>query len=183
MINYKGIEGAVAELIQVPKEYEVAIEIALGAATQHIVVNNEANARAAIQYLKQHSFGRATFLPLSVIKMRQIASYQISLIQAHPAFVGIAANLIKYNSEYHAIMNNLLGTVIITKDLKGANELASILQFKYRLVTLDGDVVNPGGSMTGGSLKQKTNSLLSRSRDIETVIVKLRRNGRKDVSN
>lgn len=169
----QGIEGAIAELIQVPKEYELAIEIALGGATQHIVVENEENARAAIQYLKKQSFGRATFLPLTVMKERNIADYQIKLIGEHPSYIGIAADLIDYLPKFDAVIKNVLGTVIVTKDLKGANELAKILQFKYRLVTLDGDVVNPGGSMTGGAVKQKSNSLLSRARELETITIKL----------
>lgn len=168
-----GIEGAIAELVKVPKEYETAIEIALGAATQHIVVDHEKNARTAIEYLKKNSFGRATFLPLNVIKERSISSAQLSGIKGHPAYLGVASDLIDFDPKYHSIMTNLLGTVIITRDLKGANELAKLVQHRYRLVTLDGDVVNPGGSMTGGAVKQKNNSLLSRGRELEAITGKL----------
>ncbi|MCH1623813.1 chromosome segregation protein SMC [Fredinandcohnia quinoae] len=171
--SLSGIEGAIAELIHVPKEYETAIEIALGGATQHIVVDNEKSARDAIKYLKQNSFGRATFLPLNIIKERIISSGLLDSVKAHPSFIGVAADLISYKTEYQSVINNLLGTVIITSDLKGANELAKIIQHRYRLVTLDGDVVNPGGSMTGGAVKQKSNSLLSRGRELETVTEKL----------
>ncbi|XJZ28469.1 chromosome segregation protein SMC [Bacillota bacterium Lsc_1132] len=169
-----GIEGAVAELIQVPKEFETAIETALGGALQHIVVDSEQNARAAIQYLKQHSFGRATFLPMNVIKGRPLTAAQLQLIQAHPAFVGTGATLIKFAGKYTEIINNLLGNVVITKDLKGANELAKLLQYRSRLVTLDGDVVNPGGSMTGGAVKQKSSSLLSRKSELDDLKEKLK---------
>ena len=168
-----GIEGAVAELITVPKEYETSIETALGGALQHIVVDSEQNARTAIQYLKKNSFGRATFLPLSVIKGRAFSSAQLSSIQNHPSLIGPAVSLVKFDPKYSEVMNNLLGNVIITKDLKGANELAKILQYRARIVTLDGDIVNPGGSMTGGALKQKTTSLLTRKGELENLKEKL----------
>ncbi|MEH7435941.1 chromosome segregation protein SMC [Neobacillus drentensis] len=169
----KGIEGAVAELVTVPKEYETALETAFGGALQHIVVDTEQNARTAIQYLKQHSFGRATFLPLSVIKGRPLSAAQLSSIQNHPSLIGTAVSLVKFESRYAEVMNNLLGNVVITKDLKGANELAKILQYRCRLVTLEGDIVNPGGSMTGGAVKQKTSSLLTRKGELEDLKAKL----------
>lgn len=169
----QGIEGAVAELITVPKEYETALEIALGAAMQHIVVDNEQHARSAIAFLKQHSYGRATFLPLSVIKGKSLATYQLDIAKQHPAYIGVASSLISFDDKYQEIITNLLGNVVITKDLKGANELAKLLQYRCRLVTLDGDVVNPGGSMTGGAVKQKNNSLLSRKSELEELKVKI----------
>jgi chromosome segregation protein len=171
--NLNGIEGAVAELVTVPKEYETALETAFGGALQHIVVDSEQNARTAIQYLKQNSFGRATFLPLSVIKGRSLSSAQLSAIQHHPSLIGTAVSLVKFEQKYVEVMNNLLGNVVVTKDLKGANELAKILQYRCRLVTLDGDVVNPGGSMTGGAIKQKTSSLLTRKGELENLTEKL----------
>ncbi|QGQ46887.1 chromosome segregation protein SMC [Metabacillus sediminilitoris] len=168
-----GIHGAVAELISTEKNYETAIEIALSSTMQHVVVEDESSARKAIKYLKQHSFGRATFLPLSVIKERSINSHDLRTIQTHQAFVGIATDLVKYQPQFKSIIGNLLGTVIITSDLKGANEIAKLMNYRYRLVTLQGDVVNPGGSMTGGAMKQKNNSLLSRQRELETINGKL----------
>jgi chromosome segregation protein len=168
-----GIEGAVAELISVPKQYETAIEIALGGAMQHIVVDSEQNARNAIGFLKQHSYGRATFLPLNVIKGKQIASNLLQAVQQHPAFIGTASSLIQFDSKFQDVITNLLGNVVITTDLKGANELAKLLQYRSRLVTLEGDIVNPGGSMTGGGSKQKTNSLLSRKGELEELKEKI----------
>ncbi|WHY88053.1 chromosome segregation protein SMC [Neobacillus novalis] len=169
----KGIEGAVAELVTVPKKYETALETALGGALQHIVVDTEQNARSAIQFLKQNSFGRATFLPLNVMKGRPLSPAQLSSIQNHPALIGPAVSLVKFDEKYTEVINNLLGNVVITNDLKGANELAKILQYRVRLVTLDGDIVNPGGSMTGGAVKQKTSSLLSRKGELEDLKAKL----------
>lgn len=169
----QGIEGAVAELIHVPKEYSTAIETALGGALQHIVVDTEEHGRAAIHYLKQHSFGRATFLPLSVMRGRSLSGTQLAAVQSHRSFIGTAVSLVQFDTKYAEVMNNLLGSVIITKDLKGANELAAILQYRVRFVTLDGDVVNPGGSMTGGAVKQKTSSLLTRKGELEELKQKL----------
>lgn len=169
----QGIEGAIAELISVPKEYEVAIETALGASMQHIVVRNEQDGRQAIQYLKNNRFGRATFLPLSVIKGKSLASNQLQLIANHPDFVGVASNVISYDSVYDEVLKNLLGMVVITKDLKGANEMARLLGYRCRFVTLDGDLVNAGGSMTGGAVKQNSSSLLSRKSELDELKDKL----------
>lgn len=169
----RGIEGAVAELIKVPKEYETAIETALGGAMQHVVVEREEHAREAISFLKKNRYGRATFLPLSVIKAREISANQLSMLKNHSAFVGTGSSLIQYDDRHAAVAENLLGTVIITTDLKGANDLAKMMQHRFRFVTLEGDIVNPGGSMTGGALKQKTTSLLSRKTELEELQQKL----------
>lgn len=164
-----GIEGAVAELIQVPKQYELSIETALGGAMQNVVVATEADGRKAIEYLKTNRYGRATFLPLNIIKGKGLSGSQLELISKHEAFIGIAADIVKIDQKYQTIISNLLGNVIITKDLRGANEIAKLLQYRYRLVTLDGDVVNPGGSMTGGTVKQSSTSLISRKGELEDL--------------
>ncbi len=168
-----GIEGAVAELITVPKDVETALETALGGAMQNVVVRDEAAGRQAISFLKKNRSGRATFLPLSVVKSRKISNYDLERVKQNEAFVGVASELITYDPKYQAVMENLLGSVLVAKDLKGANELAKIMQYRTRIVTLGGDVVNPGGSMSGGSVKQKSSSLLSRQRDLELLINKL----------
>ncbi|WP_226658463.1 chromosome segregation protein SMC [Pseudalkalibacillus hwajinpoensis] len=171
--DLSGIEGAVAELITVPKEVETALETALGGAMQNVVVRDEAAGRQAITFLKKNRSGRATFLPLSVVKSRKISSYDLERVKQNEAFVGVASDLITYDSKYQSVMENLLGSVLVAKELKGANELAKIMQYRTRIVTLEGDVVNPGGSMSGGSVKQKSSSLLSRQRDLEILIKKL----------
>ena len=168
-----GIEGAIAELISVPKEYDVAIETALGASMQHIVVQNEQHGRNAIQYLKQNRYGRATFLPLNVMKGKTLAHNQIRLIENHPAYIGVASDLISFDPKYRDVITNLLGFVVITNDLKGANELAKLLQYRCRFVTLEGDLVNAGGSMTGGAVKQNTTSLLSRKTELDELKAKI----------
>lgn len=172
-----GIDGAVAELIKVPKELELAIETALGAALQHIVVEDEAAARAAIQFLKMRKLGRATFLPRSVMKARSLGPAELSVLQQSDQFVGVAQGLIQYEPMYEQVVGNLLGHVIIMKDLKAANECAKRLQYRFRFVTLDGDIVNPGGSMTGGSQKQNQANLLGRDREIERLGIELAKAG------
>ncbi|MBM7647161.1 chromosome segregation protein [Bacillus ectoiniformans] len=169
-----GIEGAVAELIDVPKMYETALEIALGSSMQHIVTSDESAARGAISFLKQHRFGRATFLPLTAMRGKVFPSALLSQLQNDSRFVGIASDLIQYDSRFEQAITNLIGHVVIAKDLTGANGLAKTLGYRYRIVTLDGDVVNPGGSMTGGALKQKTSSLLSRKNELEALKTKLK---------
>jgi chromosome segregation protein len=168
-----GVEGAVAELITVPSEIETAIETALGASMQHVVVDHDQNAMKAIQYLKQTRAGRATFLPMNVIKPRSVSNGDAQNASSAESFVGIAADLVKFDAKYENIVGNLLGNIIISKDLKGANEIAKKVSYRYRIVTLDGDVVSPGGSMSGGSLKQKSTSLLSRQREVEELTDKL----------
>jgi len=168
-----GIVGAVSELLTVDKKYETAISIALGASLQHIVVETEADARGAIQFLKQNGYGRATFLPLSVMKPKDLPASVRESIANHPNFIGVASELVSARDRYRNIVSNLLGNVIISNDLPGANRLAGLLQYRYRIVTLDGDVVNPGGSMTGGSNKQNVGNLLTRKSELEDLKQKL----------
>lgn len=165
----KGIHGAVAELIRVPKEYQVAIETALGASLQYIVVQNEAVGREAIQFLKQRKLGRATFLPLDVIKAKPLNDSIQNMLAQESDVVGTAAKLVHFKEEYKAIIGNLLGQVIVTKDLITANRLAKQLNYRYRFVTLDGDLVNPGGSMTGGSVRPQSTNLLARESELDSL--------------
>jgi chromosome segregation protein len=165
----RGIHGAVAELVKVPAEYETAVETALGGALQHIVVDNEAHGREAIAFLKKRQLGRATFLPLDVIRGRSIADHDKKQVASAPGFIGIAVDLVKFDARYEQIFSSLLGNVIIAGTLEEANRIAAKAQYRYRVVTLEGDVVNPGGSMTGGSQQQKKTSLLSRQRQIEEL--------------
>lgn len=168
-----GIAGAVAELVQVPKEYEPAIETALAGAMQNVVVDTEESGRRAIQYLKQHGFGRATFLPLNVIRGKSPSYDQKQAITQHSSYIGLASELIDYDEKYGEIIRNLLGTVVVASDLKGATDMAKSVHYRLRIVTLDGDVVNPGGSMTGGSVRKQSSSLLSRKGELEDLKTKL----------
>ncbi|MCQ6557949.1 chromosome segregation protein SMC [Paenibacillus mendelii] len=165
----EGVHGAVAELIRVPERLELAVETALGGALQHIVMNDERSARTAIAFLKQRQLGRATFLPLDVIRGRSIPEHDKRTIASIEGFVGVAAELVSSESRYSSIVDNLLGNVLIAENLEQANRIAAKCQYRFRIVTLEGDVVNAGGSMTGGSLQKKGANLLGRQRQIEQL--------------
>lgn len=168
----KGIEGAVAELIQVETKYSQAIETALGAASQHIVTVNEQHAQKAIGWLKQKRAGRATFLPKNVMRSRKIHAQQLSDIQSHPSYVALAYELVSYAKENETIIENLLGNVLVASTLEGASQIARLCGFKYRVVTLEGDIVNAGGSLTGGASKQQS-SLFSRKAELDQLVTTL----------
>ena len=168
----QGIEGAVAELIQVEAKYSQAIETALGAASQHIVTENEQHAQKAIGWLKQKRAGRATFLPKTVMRSRKIHAQQLSDIQSHPAYVALAYELVNYAQENTTIIENLLGNVLVASSLEGASQIARLCGFKYRVVTLEGDIVNAGGSLTGGAVKQQS-SLFSRKAELDKLVTTL----------
>lgn len=165
----KGVEGAVAELIHVPARLEVAVETALGSALQHIVVSNERHGRSSIAYLKQHRLGRATFLPMEVIRPRGLAADERKQLGGESGFVGVALELVQFDDRYRDIMAYLLGHVVVANDMESASRLARRLNYRYRIVTLDGDVVNPGGSMSGGSRAKQNGNVLSRKRKREQL--------------
>ncbi|WP_046175084.1 chromosome segregation protein SMC [Domibacillus indicus] len=164
-----GVIGAAAQLIQVPKQYELAIETALGGALQHIVVTDEAAARKAIAFLRQHKAGRATFLPLSAIKEKSIPEHTLALVRHEKGFLGTAAELTDYDGRYARAARHLLGNVIIAASLEEANHIARKMNHRYRVVTIEGDVVNAGGSMTGGSAQKTGASLLGRKNELESL--------------
>lgn len=165
----QGVHGAIAELITVPEKLETAMETALGASMQHIVMENEALSREAIDFLKRRQLGRATFLPLSVIRPRTLSDSDRRLISGEEGFVGIGVDLIQFDAKYNAVLGSLLGNVVISETLEQANKIAAKCQYRFRVVTLEGDVVNAGGSMTGGSIHKKNTNLLGRNRQIEQL--------------
>ena len=160
-----GIHGPVSGLVKVPKEYSVAIEIALGAAAQNIVVDSDSDAKKAIRFLKSENKGRATFLPLTSIKGRNFTE---TGLDNQYGFVGMADSLIGYDSKYAEIVSSLLGRTVVVEDIDAATAIAKKYGYRFKVVSLDGQVVNPGGSLTGGSLG-KNSGLLSRTGDIENL--------------
>lgn len=168
--NFTGIQGVVANLITVQEEHKIAIETALGAALQHVIVINEQVAKQAINYLAKHRLGRVTFLPQSTIKGRHLSDYQLATLNQLEGVIGIAADLVTTKSEYQNIVANLLGTTLIVTDMNAAIIIAKQLQHRVRLVTLDGQVMNAGGSMTGGANRQHGNGLLSQKTEIDQLI-------------
>ena len=160
-----GVEGALASLISVDKKYETAIEMCLGQAMQNIVTNTESDAKRLIDNL-----GRASFLPISSVhgkKLDKIVSKNIEGV------VGIASDLIKYDKKYQDIILNLLGRTVIVENMDSAIALAKANNYSFRIVTLDGDVINPSGAISGGSVAQKTVNILGRNREIDELKVKL----------
>lgn len=164
-----GIMGAFVELVEIPEHYQKALEIAMGANAQHIIVRDDQAAREAIGYLKQMRAGRATFLPLTTIQPRQIPMATKHTLEQQPAFVALASDVLTYDAQVENVILNALGTTILAKDLKGANALAKLVNFRYRVVTLEGDVVNAGGSMTGGATAQGKSSIMTRKHELENL--------------
>ena len=160
-----GVHGTLSQLITVDNENSTAIEIALGAAMQNVVVSTESDAKRAINYLKQNNVGRATFLPISVIKPRYMDEKNLD---DNFGFVDVASNLVDCDEQYRDIVENLLGRVMVVEDIDCAIAISKRYKNRYKIVTLDGQVMNPGGSMSGGS-KGKGSGVLSRANLIEEL--------------
>ncbi|NLK20979.1 MAG: chromosome segregation protein SMC [Epulopiscium sp.] len=160
-----GICGVVAELIQVPRGYETAIEVALGSSMQNIVTTTEEATKDAIEYLKKNQLGRATFLPHSAIRARELGNEKDSLLK-EKGILGIASTLVTYDSFYNNIISYLLGRVLVVTNLDYGIALAKKYKHRYKIVTLEGDILNTGGSMTGGSIYQKSSNIFARNREL-----------------
>ncbi len=161
----KGVLGPVAGLLRVSSEYTVAIETALGSAMQNIVVEREEDGKAAIQYLKRRDGGRCTFLPLNSV---QPSDFKESGVVDEPGFVGLGDELIDFEKKYEAVFSSLLGRTVVAEDMDTAIAMARKYRYKLKIVTLDGQVLNPGGSMTGGSAS-RTAGILSRQGELERL--------------
>lgn len=164
----KRMVGVLASLISVPEKFETAIETALGNALQNIVTKDEQDAKALIEFLKRGQFGRATFLPISSMKTRSLSEQDQKLLKTEGCF-GVAKDLISYGKEIESVISNLLGATVIVSNLDVAIKLAQNSKFSFKIVTLEGDVINPQGSMTGGSKKSEAVNLISRDREIKTL--------------
>jgi len=161
----RNVHGPVSRLIRTEDSHTVAIEIALGAAMQQIVVDSEADGKAAISYLKRTGGGRATFLPMSSIQGRQL---QENGLENCRGFVGIASRLVTFQNQYRDIVENLLGRTVIVSDMDAAIHMSQKYHGRFKIVTLDGQVMNPGGSMTGGSVNKEA-GILSRANELEKL--------------
>ena len=162
----KGSHGVLANIINSPKEYETAIEMALGAAAQNIVTDTENDAKKMVEYLRNNNLGRASFLPIASVKGKKLDKYSAKGITG---IIGIAADLVKFDKKYEQIVFNLLGKTIIVDDMDTAIALAKQNSYSFRIVTLKGDLINPSGAITGGSVAQKTVNILGRAREIEDL--------------
>lgn len=159
------------EIFNVDKQYEVAVEIALGAAISNVITKSDRDAKVLIQYLKSRNLGRATFLPLNIIKGKRLNLPEN--IKKIDGYIGIASDLIAVEELYKDIVDYNLGRTIIAKDMDSALAISKIGNHNYKIVTLTGEVINPGGALTGGSIQGKSSNLLGRKREIEEIEVKV----------
>jgi len=164
-----GIIGPVIDVIDVPSRYMIAIDTILGAQAQYVVVPNDDTARMTIEWLKKENKGRATFLPLQSIVARFLPNNVRTHIENEHGFIGVANELVDVKSEYKQVADHLMGNVIVTETLQAANSIAQKTNRRYRIVTLDGDVVFPGGSISGGAQRKKNFSLFTREKEIDEL--------------
>lgn len=155
-----GIIGAVSEQLTFDTRYQTALEIALGGASQNVIVEDETTAKRAITFLKEKRQGRATFLPLTTIKPRQLSGQQISLLESSDGFLGLASDLVTYQPNLDAIFQNLLGTIAIFDTIDHANQAARATKFQVRMVTMDGAEIRPGGAFAGGSNRNNSTTFI-----------------------
>lgn len=161
-----GIHNTIGNIINIDDVYLKALNVAISANKNFVITSDEESAKKAINYLKDNHLGRATFFPLNIIKERYIDSDTLNLIKNNPDFIDVLSNLLTYNKKYQNIIENQFGTIIISKDLDSANRLSKIIRNRYKIITLDGDVINVGGSMTGGSLN-KTKSIITTKQELK----------------
>ena len=159
------VVGVIANLISVPEKYQTAIEMALGSAIQNVVTENEEDAKYIVNYLKQNNLGRATFLPITSVKPREFDNRILASFKRYNAF-GVASDLIGYDKKIDGIIKNLLGATVVVDTIENAINLAKETRYSVRIVSLEGDIINPQGSITGGSKKSNSTSLIGR----ETLI-------------
>ena len=162
----KGMHGVLANLISTPKEYETAIEMCLGIALQNIITDTEEDAKKLIEHLRKGNLGRASFLPITSVKGKKLDNIKQKGIEG---IIGVASDLVKYQNKYEQIVLNLLGRTVIVEDMESAIALAKQNNYSFRIVTLKGDLINPSGAITGGSVAQKTVNILGRGREIEDL--------------
>ena len=166
----KGMHGVLANIIDVPEEYQTAIEMCLGASLQNIVTDNEEDAKKLVEYLRKNNLGRASFLPITSVKGKKLEKIN----GKESGFIGIASDLIKYEKKYEQIILNLLGRTVVVNNMETAIKVAKQNGYSFRIITLDGDVINPSGAITGGSVSKKTVNILGRGKEIEKLELEIK---------
>ena len=161
----KGMHGVLANIIEVPEEYQTAIEMCLGMSLQNIVTDTEEDAKKLVEHLRKNNLGRASFLPISSVRGKKLDKIKIK----EEGYIGIASDLIKYDKKYQDIIENLLGRTVIVNKMETAIKIAKQNKYAFRIITLEGDVINPSGAITGGSVAKKTVNILGRGREIEKL--------------
>lgn len=164
----KGIHNTISNIIKVEDDYLVALTVGLSGSKDYVVVDTKDNAKDAIKFLKDNNLGRVTFFPIEVIKPRYIDNVTIENLKKEPGFIDIMSNIIKYDNIYSNIIKNILGNVILVKNLDDANYISKLIGNRYRIVTLSGEVINIGGSITGG--KVKTNSIIAEKHELQELL-------------
>ena len=165
----KGVNGVLANIISTDDKYQTAIEMALGASIQNIVTDTEQDAKKMIEYLRKNNLGRASFLPISSVKGNKLGK-----ISEVPGVIGIASDLVKYDKKYDGIVQNLLGRTIITENIEASIKLAKANKYSFKIVSIEGDIINPSGAMSGGSVAKKSFSLLGRKAEIKSLEKKIK---------
>lgn len=163
----EGIHDVLAKLIDTNEEYIKAIETALGANQNVIVVDRDVDAKNAINYLKENKLGRATFFPISIIKPRGVDEEAMRIAASLPGFVGVASSLVTFDPLYSSIIENQLGNVLVVKNMDVMNKLGSLVHYRYRIITLDGEILHSGGSISGGSIKNNSSGRLNAKAEVE----------------
>ena len=161
----KGMNGVLANIIEVPEQYQTAIEMCLGSSLQNVVTENEEDAKRLIEHLRKHNLGRASFLPITSVRGKKLEKIK----GKNNGIIGIASDLIKYSRKYENIILNLLGRTVIVQDMETAIRVAKDNRYSFRIITLEGDVINPSGAITGGSVAKKTVNILGRKSEIEKL--------------
>lgn len=159
----KGLHGTFASKIETKETYTLAIDTVLGAMQNVVIADDEMVIKEAIKYLKDNHLGRVTFFPLNVIKAKNIDEMTMNIIEREDGFIGIAANLVDYDTKYKNIVWNLLGNVIVVNDIDAMNRIGKLIHYTYRVVSLDGEILHTGGSVTGGSAKTFKNTLTEKN--------------------
>ena len=165
----RGIHDILGKLIDTEEKYSLAIDTALGFTANVIVTDNEVSAKEAVYYLRQNNLGRATFYPLNIIKAKRVDDISLKKLEVVPCFIGIASDLCKFDPKYRNVVLNALGNVIVVDNLTNATNVAKIINHMYKIVTLEGDIINAGGSITGGTNKSVT-SMMSQKFELENKI-------------
>ncbi len=161
----QGMHGVLANIIEVPEQYQTAIEMCLGASLQNIVTSTEEDAKKLVEYLRKNNLGRASFLPITSVKGRKLEKIKGN----EKGTIGIALDLIKFEKKYEQIVLNLLGRTVIVDNMETAIKVAKKNEYSFRIITLEGDVINPSGAITGGSVAKKTVNILGRGKEIEKI--------------
>lgn len=169
----RGIHQTLGALLEIDEKYLKALDVSLGGSKQFIVVENEDSAKSAINYLKDNKLGRATFFPISVIKPRGVDLDTLNLVRNMQGFISVLMDVVKYDSKYYNVVSNQVGNVLLVDNIDNANKISKVINQRYKIVTLDGDIVHIGGTMTGGSLNT-SKSIFEEKHELETLRVKRR---------